>query len=91
MKTLPLSPCRLLDPNVNAIEYNLGALQDNMFSFLERAAALAAVLEQIDPASDAFLRNKDDPHPVNSTARTLWLDLQDARTYLEAWAAAQKR
>lgn len=86
MKTLPLSPCRLLDSKVSA----LGSLQDNMFSFLERAAALAAVLEQIDPASDSFMRNKDR-HPVNVTAHALWLDIQDAKTYLEAWAAAQSR
>ncbi len=81
MKSLPLSPQRLPEPDMSAPS----ALADNVGAILDRAAALAELLEQVDPASDSIMH--DGRHPFTETARALWLEIQDAKTYLAAHLA----
>lgn len=74
-RNLPLSPRRIIsDMDMS------GSLMDNMNGFLDRAAAIAAMIDNTDPRNDGR-----DRHPIQDAAQALWLEIQDAKTFLQAY------
>lgn len=89
MKNIPLSRTRLIHETDDLSDE--AALLDNLGMMLDRAAALAATLEQIDPGSDSVMMNHGDQHPFRLTAYAIWLELQDAKAYLDAFGKAEPK